>query len=712
MTAPRDVSTTGVKRLRRMLDPTTVAIVGARDDIRMGENWRGTLDGSARVVLVNPHRSTVFGRPTVPSLSAIGHPVDAVFCLLNAEAAVAVAEEAVTCGAGGLVLIAAGFAEVGDRGRALQDRLADAAAQGGFPVVGPNGAGYIRVPRSLDLTMLARFGRRPGGASLIAHSGGLVQAFAAAADRAGGLGLNLLISAGNEAVTDMADYLEYLVSDDDTRVILLALETLRRPNEFFDAARRAHEAGKPIIAVKIGRHARSARMAASHTGVLTTDHRMYDIALRQANIQIALDVEDLVDRAQFLEQFPRQKWSQVAGLAVMAGSGGMAALGADLAAEEGILTPEMPRLDRWIGSIISGAKIANPFDSRGMARDEVFRAVYKEFASAPEIDSAVFLGQFADCDEQGATTRAEQVVTSRLPEEKTVIISPFGGLAGRWLDEYRKYGVGIGNGARGVMRGLAAMRGFMLSDPHSFVRAADTVPRVKFGERPTAMSEMGRILTFDATMALLESCGIAVAPYCIVSSDEVIRPPLFNGPYVVKLADVAHRVAVDAVRMPVDDHGLTTAIADLRHLATERRLTATVVIQPLIRGSDELFLGADATSPLGPAVLFGRGGSSVETLPMLGGRRAPFDAHIAETLLAEFDGAPFDHWSRTPRVDVMRNLRDALVSVGQLIAGARDWLSSLDVNPMIATSTGYVAVDGLAIVNRNGEPTSPQSRNQ
>ena len=229
--------------LRRLFEPKSIAVVGARDGWRVAEGAAATLASGGEVYFVNPRVDTVFGHPAYPDLGSIGTVPDVVFSLLNAERSVAVAEEAAVRGAGGLVLIAAGFAEEGSAGAALQARLRAAALRGDFPVVGPNGAGFISVPRRLDLTFLAAFERRVGGVSMVAQSGGLLEATAAAATRPGGIGFNLLISSGNEAVTDMADYMEYLIDDDATKVILIAVEVIRRPAGQYPGRRRHPCAG-------------------------------------------------------------------------------------------------------------------------------------------------------------------------------------------------------------------------------------------------------------------------------------------------------------------------------------------------------------------------------------------------------------------------------------------------------------------------------------
>jgi len=187
--------------LDRVLDPKTIAIVGASESSLFAANSRGTLDSDATVYYVNPRHATVFGQATVPDLRSIGMPVDAVFSLMSAERTTDLVEEAGACGAGGVITIAGGFSEYGTDGAALQERLTAAALAANMPVIGPNGVGYINVPKNLDLTILPHFSRRAGTVSMIAHSGAAIEAMAAAAWRAGGVGFNLMISPGNEPVT-------------------------------------------------------------------------------------------------------------------------------------------------------------------------------------------------------------------------------------------------------------------------------------------------------------------------------------------------------------------------------------------------------------------------------------------------------------------------------------------------------------------------------
>lgn len=684
--------------LQRLLSPRSVAVIGASESSVASQTVAGIVDRDVESYFVNPKRDTVFGCPAFTSLTDIGKPIDAVLSLLPAASAVTLAEEAAKLDVGGLVLVAGGFAETGGDGILLQERLAAAAAAGDMPVVGPNGVGYLNVTEGIELTFLPRFDRRAGGASIVAHSGAMLEAFAAAAHRSGGLGLHLLISAGNEAVTDMADYLDHLVDDPDTRVIALGLEKIRRPDAFFAAAARARAAGKPIIVLKLGRTKRSQEMARSHTGTVTGDAWVYDVAFRQAGILLAYDVDDLVDRLQFLEQLPRERWSEVRGLAVLTGTGGFASLAADLAETEHVDVPEVARLSEWIGTVLPGAEFANPLDATGfiVTRPELWDQIIETFSAADEFDAFIYLSQFADWDLRSRRF-SDQFADAARRTMKPFLVSPFAGHAGSWVDEYRTaHSVAVGNGVRGAFRGLNSMATFMRGRPDARVLPAMSASAIAEPVDSWVETDAGTMLGFAATMALLRDAGIATAPFELyLEADVATREPLFAGTYVAKLADVAHRTEHGAVRLGVPLADLGNAIHSLRELAHARSLPRTVAVQPMAQGHGEVFVGLTGCSELGPLVTFGLGGIFVEVLRQVAGRLAPFGEADARELIDEFDTiGVVDGFRGRPPWD-REALMQLVLAAGRLVAGAGSWLDEMDINPLIVTDHGVVAVDAM-----------------
>ena len=317
--------------LDRLLKPSSIAFVGLSDNSAFLDTVSPTFDSDAEIFMVNPRYESVAGRPTVPSLTSLDRPIDAVMCFMSAERTTDLVEEAAGLDVGGLVLVASGFAELDTGGEALQARIKAAAAAASMPVIGPNGLGFINVRCRVSLTVANRHKRRPGGISVISHSGALTSGSAMAAWLYPDCGTNILVSAGNEAITDLADYVDYLVDDPQTTAIGLVLEKIRRPQAFFAAVARATAAGKPVVALKLARHERSQRLAASHTGALTGDAWVYDVALRQAGVALAYDPDELIDRLALADQLPRRRWTPVSSLGVVTITGGYASLSLDLA---------------------------------------------------------------------------------------------------------------------------------------------------------------------------------------------------------------------------------------------------------------------------------------------------------------------------------------------------------------------------------------------
>ncbi len=211
------------------------------------------------------------------------------------------------------------------------------------------------------------------------------------------------------------------------------------------------------------------------------------------------------------------------------------------------------------------------------------------------------------------------------------------------------------------------------------------------------------MLTFAAAMALLDSAGIEVAPFHLVPGDAASTPPAsappFAGPYVVKLADVPHRTELGAVLAGVASAELPAAIGLLRERARVHQVPDLVVIQPQLAGHGEAFIGLTGQSELGPLVAFGIGGVLVEVLGRVAGRLAPLTRAAARELVSEFDelgiidglrGQP--GWNRD-------RVEELLVRAGSLIAAGRNWIGTLDINPLIVTELGLIAVDAACFAS-------------
>ena len=383
----RDCGMSDQSALARLLSPASLAVVGANESLGMSNNAvLPMLEAGRTVHLVNPNRQELYGLPALPSLSALGAPVDAVLSLVNAERSVAVVEEAAALGCGGVVVAAAGFSEMGEAGSALQSRIQEVARGSGLAVIGPNCSGFKNVPLGVNLFTGGRIDPPSGGVSIVSQSGFLMRsALAAAAQRR--LGVAIAVSSGNEAVCDLADYVEALIEDPSTSVVCLVIETIRRPAAFFSAVARAHRAGMSVLALKLGRSDRSRQIVQSHTGSIAGDSWVYELAFAEHGIVSACDVDDLFDRAQLLAQLPVDRRSTIGRIAIITTSGGVAALATDLADSEGLELPTLEELAPWVRERVPGDTV-NPLDLTGfvMTQPDVMRELFDRYAGA--VDSA------------------------------------------------------------------------------------------------------------------------------------------------------------------------------------------------------------------------------------------------------------------------------------------------------------------------------------
>lgn len=691
----RTQSTVGPARIRieRMLRPKTIAIVGLSDRSIYAPSLRINFESDAEVIVVNPNHATVYGRPTVKSLTDVGRPVDCVMSLLGADRAVELAEEASRLDIGGLMVLAAGFAEFGVVGQVREERLRAAAREGGFALMGPNALGFENVPRRIRLTGAVEEEHNVGGISIVSHSGAMTSGVTMAGN-ASGAGFNLLISAGNEAVIGMADYIDYLVDDPLTKAIGLVLEVVREPTAFFASVRRAVKAGKPVVALKLARTERTRRIAASHTAALAGDAWAYEIAFRQHGIAIARDPEELIDRLAIIGQIAPDRWSAVRSLGVVVMTGGFAGLSYDIAVDEGLNVPAAEELLPWVRERVVSATVPNPLDITGLAMGH-WREILEHYMESDAFD-AFFVTQPMTVDDDLTRSIVIDICESAERISKPVVLANSSGMPPNWVKKYRGSGTAAGHGVRASMRGLKSLGQFVK------FRTASRPP-VEVGRQigrpettPVALGE-GAMLPFGAAMELLKDFAIPVAPYAVVD-DRREADIGFDEPYAVKLADVAHRTELGAVRLNVLRRDLRQAVRELRVLADKHGLPRSIVVQPMLPSLGEALIGIQGDSELGPLVVFGLGGTLVEAVRRISGRLAPFDELEARDLIDEFTDVQLIHGFRGRSAWDLDELARILTRVSSFAAATRGWIGSLDLNPVIYGPQGYFAVDALVLV--------------
>lgn len=693
--------------LERLFKPRSIAVVGASESQPQSRNlYEFMVDSDVDLFMVNPNRETVFGLTAHSNLAAIGRPVDAVLGLVNAPRTVELVAEALSAGAGGVIAHAGGFSEAGDAGKELQRKLV-AAAQGRIPVLGPNCNGYVDINRRIKASGSPNFDLPGGSIGLIAQSGSLMSAIPiSGAERL--IGFSHIISSGNEAMVDMADCIEFLVGDDNTRAIALVVEVVRNPSRFLAAVRRAVDADKPVVALKLGRGARAQAIVNTHTGSIAGEAWEYEAVFRQHGVLIAQDVADLADKLVYFDQLPRERWSRMERVSVLTPSGGGASLVSDRFGEHGIRLSDMTEVDGAVQKILPGAKVLNPLDMTGfvVTQPAIARELLDAYVGAADSDGLLL--QWFTNDSVMSIGRPFLSLYEELPgrSDKTLLLGSFDDARiGEWACGLPGKGIGVTRGLEGTARSIAAMGQFvrfserLRSDPDTDA-APIPVPDA------VVPSAIGPILSFDATMRLLADCGLRVAPYHLVHEDASpedlvhrLRASLGAGPFVAKLAEVPHRTEVDALRMGVTCDKAGVALQELQALAVRLGVPRTVAFQRQLASDGEAFVGIKGDAALGPMVIAGVGGIFVEIFRKVAGLAIPFSRADALEALHDLDETRVFEGVRGKMPWKREELCDLMVAAGRLASSGRGWIRSIDVNPLILTDDGFLAVDGLCTVH-------------
>jgi acyl-CoA synthetase (NDP forming) len=689
--------------LNRFLRPQSIAVVGVSD--------KGISPGVADllnkpdldVFLVHPKAPTLSGRKAYPSLSAIGKPVDTVLSLVGAAHTIDVVSQARAAKAGGVVVIAAGFREVGESGQNLERDLL-AATGDTVPLLGPNCFGFVDFGRDLGLWLagVAPSNKRGGSIGLVSHTGGMLPAVVIAGnDR--NIGLSYGISVGNEANVDMVDCMEFLIDDPATRIIALIVESIRRPDAFFEAAARAMDAGKPIVALKLGRSARTVALAKSHTGSLAGDAWVYEAALRQYGIACASDLPNFLDMLAGFEQLPSTRWPSSSRVAVITPTGGGASLASDVFDDFGLDLPAMDSIRSAVREVIPTADVLNPLDITGFAffNPQIRERIAALYAGSNEIDTLLFQWHMQNEFIDLAKPLIDELMTQCTLHKKTFM---FGAAEDGHIESgalaLAERGAVLARGPAAAARALRAMTDF--GQAKARLQRRERTPSFRALPAPAQndirASTAGPMLGFDATMKLLSAAGIPVAPYRVIAAGQTHIDLPEGDRFVVKLADIPHRTDIGALRFNVGPRDVLASVNELRELARAQDLPLAVAVQPQIHIDGEAFIGLKSDSGLGPMVVCGLGGIFVEVLKKVCGLIAPFGHADAIQALHQLDDTGVFEGLRGAAPWNREALASLLVSAGRLAVGGKSWISSLDINPIALSGDRFVALDGLCIL--------------
>ncbi|MHB1219103.1 MAG: bifunctional acetate--CoA ligase family protein/GNAT family N-acetyltransferase [Alphaproteobacteria bacterium] len=697
-----------VRNLDALFRPRSVALIGASArpgtiGALVARNLRdGGFDGP--IGLVNPKGGTVAGLdcatdaaalPFVPELAVIATPPATVPDLVASLAA---------RGTRGAVVITAGFGEGGSaEGAALRQRMLDAARPTLTRIVGPNCLGIMAPGHGLNASFVHVPPAR-GKVAFVAQSGAMVTAIVDwAAGR--GIGFSHLASLGDMADVDFGDMLDYLAADPGTDSVLLYVEAVTSARKFMSAARACARL-KPVIVIKAGRHAESARAAASHTGALAGSDAVYGAAFRRAGMLRVGDLGELFDAAETLSASPRIQGDR---LAILTNGGGIGILATDdlldLRGHLAALSPEtLARLDAVLPATWSRA---NPVDIIGDAPARRYADALGALLTEPEADAVLVLN-CPTAVTKGAD--AANAVIGAAEQRRVPILTCWVGEAG--AAEARRLFASHGIPTYATPR--AAVQGFMHMVAHrrgqeELLQAPPAEPPGPAPDRTAAaaaiaiaMAEKREWLTEPEAKTVLKAYGIPAAETGRArDADEAARlAERIGGPCAVKILsrDITHKTDVGGVALDLagPESVREAAAAMLKRVAAARpeaRIDG-VTVQPMIRrpGAVELILGMTVDSLFGPVILFGHGGTAVEIIDDKALALPPLNDALARALMAETRVSRLLGSIRGKPAADAGGVARALVAVSQLAIDFGE-IAELDINPLLADARGVLALD-------------------
>jgi acyl-CoA synthetase (NDP forming) len=687
-------------RLDPLLKPSSIALMGA--SARPNSNGLALvemcgIDGyEGRIYPVNPRYAEISGRKCYPSLESLPERVDHVVIALANTQIESGLELAIAHGAKAATIFGSTQLE-GDTEPRLAERVRRRARSAGLALCGGNSMGFYNPLIGLRVAGFpSPPGLRRGGIAFIAQSG---SAFSALAHNDRRLGFSLCVSSGMELTATAADYTEWALHQPETRVIGLFLEQVRDPSRFTAVLEAANRLDVPVVILKVGRTARSAAMALSHTGALAGNDLAFMALCRRHGVVVVDDLDEMAATLLFFDQRHRMPKGK---LATIHDSGGEREMIVDMADRLGVPFAEITDATRKAIAphLEAGLAAENPLDAWGTAQDFVARytAAFGALVEDPNVAAGVF---FSDIREgywySMGVIEAVRAVAKRATKPVVIATNYSKTFNHDFAHELAEDGIPVLEGTRESL--LAIRHAFRWRDR---VRAR-VAPRSKIG--PEIVERWRKQLAGAGSLSelqgygLLQDFGIPVVASRMVSTAAEARDAAgaLGYPVVLKTAaGHAHKSDVGGVHL-----GLATAAAvEAAYADLSARLGPTVLVSAMAPAGVEIGLGAVVDEVFGPTVVVSAGGVLIELIEDKAAALAPFGPDEASELLSETRIHKLLSGIRGRPPVNMEALAELISRFSMMVAALADVLAEIDVNPVIASPAGAVAVDALVITKQ------------
>lgn len=696
--------------LNKLLKPTSVAVIGASEKEGFGgdvcRNILSYVEDRSHVYFIHPKRDNVFGVPCYKSISDVPENVDLMVICTSQKTVIPLLQEGAKKGVGGAVVFASGYGEVGTaEGKQNEAELIAAAKELDIAVMGPNCAGFVNYIDNVQAFAFISAKRdRKGSVGVVSQSGQLCLSMMDDP----GMRFSYNISAGNGKIVQMEDYMDFLVDDEDTKVVSIYIEGVKNADKFAAVLKKAAEKRKPVVILKAGRSAKGGAIAASHTGSLSGSDASFDAVLKKFGAIRVDDLEELIAMSLMLSTMKRMP--EKATFASMNLSGGETGICADVGSLNGIEYPDFTEetLKKLKEQLPSYASPNNPLDmTASLSYDaDLYAGALRTVMDDPNIGMVLIgytlLLEIADPCIHYMYKGIEKVVQEKGGNCKPIAMIPFAENTRNpeYQEKLFQIGVPVLPPPVYAFKLLRHLADFIAYEPET--KTLELAVGHPKSEETQALSE-------HESKQELKVYGVPVPDEVIVTSKEEAAQFVKNhpGPLVMKVesADILHKSDVGGVKLNVcGPEAAEKAYEEIMESVTAKRPDAHIngiLTVPMLDAGVEIIIGVNNDPQFGPMIMVGMGGVFVEVFKDVALYPAPLKEEEALEMLKSLKSFKLLNGYRgTEKCDI-KALCQTIVAISNYAQANKDVLKELDINPLFVYPEGKgVGVADALIVKR------------
>lgn len=692
--------------ISKLLRPRAVAVVGASEKSGFGgDTCRNILENQAdtsHVYPVNPKKETVFGKKCYPTLADLPEEIDLVILCTSQKTIVDFLKQAKAKGAGAAVVYASGYSEVGTaEGKAFEKELVDAAKALDMVVMGPNCAGYINFGDDIfSFAFIGDYKGKKGNIGFVSQSGQFCIDMMKSAE----MKYSFAISAGNSAMVQMEDYLNFLIDDSNTKVIALYLEGVKNPHKFEACLQKAMEKKKPVVILKAGRSPKGQATAASHTGSMAGSDKTYDAVFEKFGVIRADDMQDLRSTASLLATL--RVLPKKPAFSAMCLSGGETAVSADTGFLHGIEYPDFSEatLKKLNDMLPDFATPRNPLDmTAALCYDaDAFASGVTTVMSDPSIEMGLVGLTISDKVTVSNDIMFEGIrrAFEQIPDKPLAVMSFMEAARNKELVErFQNAGIPVLPTTKYGFRALQHLQDFI---------SHDTIKREARLAIPEAHSANTRALSEYESKKLLADNGVPVDLGYIAKTKAEVKEyaEKIGYPLVMKVEsnDILHKSDVGGVMLNIKsleqaEEAYDKILANAAQHAPNAKING-ILMQKMLKAGTEMIIGLNSDPQFGPMLLVGMGGVFVEVFKDAALYPVPLNHDEALHMLQSLKSFKLLNGYRgNPPADI-EALTDMMVKISDFAYRKKDTLKELDMNPLFVypKGEGVAIADALAVM--------------